>query len=79
MQLEAQLVSHGIHCGDPSAYQDARRAALDAGKQDWMLLIQVDSDDDLMWGDSGVLYLWIRVSDREVLNFSETFVALQCY
>lgn len=79
MQLEAQLVSHGIHCGDLSAYEDPRRAALDAGTQDWMLLIQVDSDDDLMWGDSGVLYCWIRGEDLKASDFSRTWLGLQCY
>lgn len=79
MQLEAQLVSHGIHCGDLSAYEDPRRAALDAGTQDWMLLIQVDSDDDLMWGDSGVLYCWIRDEDLKASDFSRTWLGLQCY
>jgi uncharacterized protein YwqG len=58
MDLECQLVSHGLYCGDTSGYQDSRAKELEAGRHDWILLLQLDTDDDagMMWGDCGMLY-----------------------
>jgi uncharacterized protein YwqG len=65
MQLECQLVTNGLYCGDASGYDDPRRRALETGATDWRLLLQIDSDDVLgsMWGDSGRVYFWIREQD----------------
>lgn len=77
MQLEAQLVSHGLYCGNQAGYQDQRRAALEVGSQEWTLLLQLDSDDEAMWGDSGMLYWWIRRSDLAARDLSRTWMGLQ--
>jgi len=79
MKLEAQLVSHGICCGHPEGYEDRRRAELEEGAHDWRLLLQMDSDDDAMWGDSGILYWWIRRQDLAARDVSRTWLGLQCY
>ena len=80
MDLEAQLVSHGIYCGDPSGYQSPRAKELRAGAADWSLLFQIDSDEDgeMMWGDAGMLYFWIRREDAAQGKFDKTWVILQC-
>ena len=48
---------------------------------DWKLLLQFDSDDslDVMWGDVGKLYFWVRESDARKRVFSKTCVILQSY
>jgi uncharacterized protein YwqG len=81
MRLECQLASHGLYCGDPIVYQDARAAALEAGQDDWILLLQVDSDDECgwMWGDCGRVYFWIRQQDLAANRFDEAWTVLQCY
>ena len=81
MELECQLVSNGIYCGDSSGYESAEAAALRGGASEWRLLLQVDSDDDLkvMWGDGGVLYFWIREADARVGRFGNAWVVLQCF
>jgi uncharacterized protein YwqG len=80
MQLECQLVSNGIYCGTPDGYRDPRRAALELGAGDWQLLAQVDSDDTLqmMWGDVGKLYFWIRAEDLVSRQFDRIWMILQC-
>jgi uncharacterized protein YwqG len=80
MQLECQLVSHGLYCGNSSGYQDPRRAALEAGVKDWQLLLQIASDDDLgmMWGDVGCIYYWIRQEDLGARSFEKVWFSLQC-
>jgi uncharacterized protein YwqG len=52
----------------------------ESGTKDWRLLFQLDSDDDtgMMWGDSGRLYFWIRVSDLARLDFSNVWMVPQC-
>ena len=39
-----------------------------------------DSDDDIevMWGDMGILYFWVRESDARKRDFSAAWVVLQC-
>ena len=82
MELECQLVSHGLYCGNSSGYEDPRRAELEAGAGDWVLLLQIDSEEahcGMMWGDSGRLYLWIRQQDLAAKAFERCWLVLQCY
>lgn len=81
MDVECQLVTNGLYCGDPSGYNDPRAAKLKPGAKDWSLLLQMDSDDDLgvMWGDCGTLYFWVRREEAKQLNFDNAWVILQCY
>ncbi len=80
MQLEAQLVTNGLYCGDPTGYEDPRRRTLEPGADDWVLLLQLDSDDgvDIMWGDCGMLYYWIRKDDLVNQRFENAWMTLQC-
>lgn len=80
MQLECQLASNGLYCGDSTGYQDPRRAELELSAAQWQLLFQLDSDDqaNMMWGDVGRLYFWIRQADLQHLNFGGVWMVLQC-
>lgn len=81
-ELECQLVSHGLYCGDASGYEDPRRAELEPGVADWRLLLQIDSNEDacdMMWGDCGRLYVWIRDADLQARRFDRCWLILQCY
>jgi len=80
MELEAHLVSNGLYCGDASGYKDPRAQALAPGSAQWRLLFQFDSDDDLevMWGDCGMLYFWVRGEDARRGDFSGAWLILQC-
>ena len=80
MELECQLASNGLYCGDASGYNDSRAKALEEGAKDWQLLFQIDSDDkaDMMWGDVGTLYFWIRSSDLKSHDFDASWLILQC-
>lgn len=80
MDLECQLVSNGLYCGNASGYKDPRRFQLEAGRSDWVLLLQIDSDDDadMMWGDAGMLYFWIKRQDLERHRFEACWMISQC-
>lgn len=82
MELECQLVTNGLYCGDSTAYNDPRREELENGKSDWVLLLQIDSEEEktgMMWGDSGRIYFWIKKQDLLNKNFEQTWCILQCY
>ncbi len=82
MRLECQLASNGVYCGNPSCYDDPRAATLEPGQHDWVLLLQVDSDEKgpgWMWGDCGRIYFWIREQDLAARTFDGVWLVLQCY
>lgn len=82
MELDCQLVTNNIYVGDAKGYENPNVKELESGKDDWILLLQVDSEDDktgMMWGDSGMLYFWIRKQDLEAQNFDNCWCILQCY
>lgn len=80
MELEAQLASNGLNCGSSAGYNDPRAKELGTGAKDWTLLLQLDSDDDvdMMWGDCGRLYFWIREQDARSGDFNNVWMVLQC-
>ncbi len=80
MELECQLVTNGLYCGNSSGYKDPRRALLEESATDWKLLLQIDSDDDasMMWGDVGTIYFWIRDADLRDRQFDHAWLILQC-
>ncbi len=81
MELECQLASNGLYCGDSAGYDDPRVAALAEGASDWRLLLQLDTDDDaeMMWGDCGMIYFWVREADLRRRDFSGVWMVLQCF
>lgn len=80
MDLECQLASNGVYCGGPEGYASEAAKTLAPGAVDWRLLLQLDSDDkaDMMWGDVGRLYFWIREADARAGDFSKVWMVLQC-
>jgi uncharacterized protein YwqG len=80
MQMECQLASNGIYVGNPGGYRDPRAAELALGAADWLLLLQLDTDDEVgwMWGDTGTIYYWIRQQDLLAARFDRTWMIFQC-
>jgi len=80
MQLECQLVTHGLYVGDETGFDDPRARELARGAEDWRLLLQLDSDETIgmMWGDVGRLYWWIREADLRTRRFDASWLILQC-
>ena len=80
MELDSQLASNGLYCGDASGYNDARASALAPGAAEWRLLFQLSTDDDLdlMWGDCGTLYFWVRQDEARRGEFGNIWLVLQC-
>ena len=80
-KIEANLVSHGIYCGDSEGWKLGREKGLFAGAKDWQLLLQVDSDEkaEMQWGDSGRIYFLIHKDDLAARRFEKSRLVLQCF
>lgn len=80
MEVECQLVTNGLYCGDPSGYNDPRVEGLKKDANQWILLFQIDSIDKagMMWGDVGRVYFWIKKDDLEKKDFDKSWFVLQC-
>lgn len=76
MRIECQLAANGV--ADPGSAPD-KVAQLATGANDWILLLQVDSDPNvgMNWANSGMLYFWIRRDDLASKRFDNTWVVLQ--
>lgn len=82
MRIECALLAAGHATGDGRAFEDPTvRAAAEAQAPEWVLVLQVASDDDhgAMWGDSGFLYVWMRRADLAARTFDRALVVLQCF
>ncbi len=50
-------------------------------RADWRLLLQLDTDEnaEMIWGDCGTLYFWIRKQDAKMGCFDKVKLIFQCY
>lgn len=81
IDIEAQILDQGLSIDEYDALSAEERVPLVAGFEDWELLLQLDSDDDIgwMWGDCGLLYFLVRGQDAKRGDFSRVRVILQCF
>lgn len=85
MLTECEKTSRGIYCGNADSYRnEAEGTKKDVNKAatDWILLFQMASiqedDYELMFGDLGNLYFYIRKQDLQKRNFDKVWLVLQC-
>jgi uncharacterized protein YwqG len=80
MELESQLASNGVYVGTSEGYASKEAKQLESGADDWKLLFQFDSDDDLdiMWGDCGMIYFWVQQQKSKTNQFDNCWLILQC-
>ncbi len=81
MELQCELVTNGLYCGNETGYKDPKRPFLEKNASQWQLLLQVDTNEacDMIWGDSGRLYFWIKEEDLQNRAFDRSWTVLQCY
>ena len=84
MTLECELVSRGHYLGGSweSVPQEERDTLRVPSVQDWRLLFQLDTvasgDFELMFGDCGRIYFYIRREDLLARRFDRAWLVLQC-
>ncbi|MDD6799961.1 MAG: YwqG family protein [Firmicutes bacterium] len=81
MELECELVSSGLYCGDSSGYIEGKKKGMDKNAHRWRLLLQIESNEEIgmIWEDCGMLYLWIPEEELSAKNFDASWLILQCY
>lgn len=74
MRLECQLASNGV-----TDINDPRAKELSKGALEWQLLLQIDSDDSIgmEWGNTGMIYYWLKASDMKKADFDDAWLVLQ--
>ena len=82
MEEECAAVTRGFNMGGigyPKKYKEEIKKA----SKDWILLFQMDtietSNYELMFGDCGHIYFWIKKEDLANKNFDNIWLILQCY
>lgn len=85
MEEECESVTRGFRRGCPEDYAnipDAEKEDIRSKAAEWMPLFQMGTieteDGEMMFGDCGHIYFWIRKSDLQALDFDKTWLILQC-
>ncbi len=85
MEEECESLLRGYRCGCPEDYQKIsadEKADIKEKSHDWMLLFQMGTietaDSEIMFGDCGHIYFWIKKQDLQALNFDRAWLILQC-
>lgn len=83
MTFECAEIDHGIYCGDVPKLSDEQREQLLADSNEWVLLFQMSTvtgeDYELMFGDCGSIYFYIKKKDLRERNFDNVWLILQCF
>ena len=77
---ESHLASNGIYAGDGETLEDPAAVGFAEQVSDWILLFQMDSDENagMMWGDVGRLYYTMKKSDLAARKFDKIWFSMQC-
>ncbi len=83
VQNEMELECDAIRGGEQMRW-DAPKERFIAAARDWVLLLQVDTDDynegpGWMWGDAGMVYFWIHREDLAARAFARVICIEQCH
>ena len=82
MLTECESVSRGNYCGVPDELDPDEEASIYEHACEWILLLQLSTleaeEYELMWGDCGKIYFYIRREDLKNKNFDNVHLVLQC-
>lgn len=83
MLFQCAEIAAGIYCGDVTEFTDEQRESLLAQSEAWTLLFQMSTVEkdgyELMFGDCGSIYFYIRKQDLKEKNFDNVWLILQCF
>lgn len=85
MEEECERVTRGFRCGNPEDYAKTpaeEKSDIKRKAGEWVLLFQMGTvtkgNYELMFGDCGHIYFWIRKADLAARNFDNVWLILQC-
>lgn len=82
-----EAVASGIYMGDTleGRVTEEEQAEIAKRSKDWILLNEMgtlpagDGEDEIMWGDDGLIYFTIKKEDLKAKVFDRAWLELQCY
>lgn len=87
LKIQDKILTEDQHrhllLGYAETLQSPIEEGIDLGQEgkDWTLLLQLDTDQagpGFEWGDSGLLYFYIKYEDLAQKHFDRTYLAFQC-
>lgn len=85
MEEECESVTRGYRQGCPEDYAkipEEEKADIKSKAKEWIMLFQMgtitDDDYELMFGDCGHIYFWIKKNDLLNCDFDNVWLILQC-
>jgi uncharacterized protein YwqG len=82
MLLQCEEVTNRIYCGGLPKIEPERLKQMQENCNEWQLLFQLDTvtsnNFELMFGDCGRIYFFIKKNDLKVRNFDNCWLILQC-
>ncbi len=80
MEEDCERAIQGFKYSTPFALMGIKYESIKKNTYDWTLLFQLASVDEaeMMWGDCGNLYFWIKKEDLKNQNFENCWQILQC-
>lgn len=85
MEEKCETVTRGYRLGCPEDYAkipEEEKTDIKAKANEWIMLFQMgtvtDDDYELMFGDCGHIYFWIKKADLKNGNFDNIWLVLQC-
>ena len=81
MEGDCETIYQGYDNSYTTTLVDQKK--IQAHKQEWILLFQCNSictkETDIMFGDFGSIYYWIKKEDLKNKDFSHIWLILQCF
>lgn len=72
------VINSGHKIGGYAYFTQNDPRPLSNSNDEWLLLLQIDTGDDIMWGDCGVGQLFIKKTDLLKQNFSKVLYNWDC-
>jgi len=79
MRLSCVLRDNDLDWDDYRDVSESESQVYEKKQDEWILLYQQDSYEEMMWGDVGMLYFWIKKEDLINRDFDKVYFELQCY
>lgn len=79
MELQCELVRRGINAKRYKLYEsDDKQSILDEIPK-WQCVLQIVTNEDLgmLWGDEGIIFVWMKDEDLKQRNFEHSWVILE--
>ena len=76
--MDTLFYSIGHKIGGYAYFTQSDPREYDENKIDDLLVLQIDSDDEIMFGDSGVMNVFLNANDLKTSDFTKAYFNWDC-